>query len=160
MNVQTLANYVNQDIDDTYTVQQITQWFNKGIAQYNLIPPLTVYPSVSYGGGTINEQTQYPLNDTFMLAVMLPFITSSIRGSEASLSERQLYLQDFYNNSATFKSTIEIPLEYRLNQQNDDLDQYQIGENVFLTDFTRAPFAGEWQRPSVFSEIIVDEEEE
>jgi hypothetical protein len=154
MNIVTLTNYVNQDIDDTYTVQEVTQWFNKGISQYNLIPPLTVYPIVTYGGGTLNEQANYPLDETFLLGVMLPFITSSIRGSESAITERQLFLQEYMMNAMNYKRSIDIPTAYMRNQKNDDLSIYEIGEGVFLTDFTKAPFAGEWQRPSRYTEII------
>lgn len=160
MNLRTLTNYVNQDIDDTFTVQQISLWFNKGIAQYNLIPPLTLYPSVILGAPGLNENSEYPLDDTFMLGVMLPYIASSVRGSEAALNERQLHLQDFVQNATMFKRSIDIPLEYMRNKKNEDLSIYEIGEGVFVSDFTRSPFGGEWERGSQFNEIIKVEEEE
>jgi len=47
MDIATLTTYVNQDVDDTFTAEQIVLWFNRGIAQYNLIPPLTTYKSVN-----------------------------------------------------------------------------------------------------------------
>lgn len=166
MNINTLTTYVNQSVDDTFTVQEISRWFNTGVAQYNLLPPLTTYPTVVYGvtedpeTGVFNEQSEYPLDNTFMLGVMLPFVVSSVRASEASLSERQLYLQDFMRNAATFKRSIDVPLAYLRNQKNTDLSAYEIGEGIYLSDFTRAQFAGEWQRPAVFDEIVVNEEEE
>lgn len=165
MNINTLTTYVNQAIDDTFTVQEVSRWFNTGVAQYNLLPPLTTYPTVVYGvtedpeAGVYNEQSEYPLDNNFMLGVMLPFITASIRASEASITERQLYLQDFIRNATTFKRTIDIPLTWLRNQKNTDLSAYEIGEGIFLSDFTRAQFAGQWQRPVVFDEIVVEEEE-
>lgn len=160
MNLRTLTNYVNQDVDDTFTVQQISLWFNKGIAQYNLIPPLTLYPTIVVGAPGLNENSTYPLDDTFMLGVMLPYITSAIRSSEAALSERQLHLQDFVQNATMYKRSIDIPLTYMRNKKNEDLSEYEVGEGIFVADFTRSPFAGEWQRPSQYNEIIVEEDEE
>lgn len=165
MNINSLTNYVNQDVDDTFTVQDISRWFNKGIAQYNLLPPLTLYPLVVYGvtanpqEGIYNEQTNYPLDDTFMLGIMLPYIVASVRASEASITERQLHLQDFAINASTFKKSIDVPLTWMRNKKNEDLSAYEIGEGIYLGDFTRSPFAGDWQRPSIFDEIVAEEEE-
>jgi len=160
MNLRTLTNYVNQDIDDTYTVQQISLWFNKGIAQYNLIPPLTLYPIVILGATGLNENSEYPLDDTFMLGVMLPYVASSIRGTESALNERQLYLQDYLQNATVFKRSIDIPLTFMRNKKNTDLSNYEIGEGIFVSDFTRSPFAGQWENSSQFNEIIKVEDEE
>ena len=57
MNVNTIKNYVNQDVDDTFSAEQIVLWFNRGIAQYNLIPPLTTYKSVQSSHPAQNLQT-------------------------------------------------------------------------------------------------------
>jgi len=170
MNIATLTNYVNQEVDDTFTVQQVSLWFNRGIANYNLLPPLTIYPTVQFGvvadvaNGIYNEQVNYPLDDTFMLGVMAPYITSSVRSAESSLSEKQLFLQEYIQNAMTYKSSITIPNTFLRNKLNDDLTIYEIGEGVFLSDFTQAPYAGEWQRPSLFKEVVIDktdlEEEE
>lgn len=166
MNIVTLTAYVNQEVDDTYSVQEITRWFNKGIASYNLLPPLTKYPIVQFPTpanqetGVFYESTQYPLDENFMLGVMLPFLVASVRSSESSVQERQLHMQDFLQNSMLFKRNIDIPFEFMRNQKNEDLSNFEIGEGVFLGDFTRSPFAGEWQQPSIFSEIVAEEDEE
>jgi hypothetical protein len=160
MNIRTLTNYVNLDVDDSYTVQDISFWFNKGIANYNLLPPLTTYPIVEFGTQGFNENSQYPLDDTFMLGVMLPFVSSSIRSSESSVMEKQLFMQEYMLNSMTYKRSIDIPLEFMRNKKNEDLSVFEIGEGIFLTDFTRAPFAGEWQSPSLFKEIAIEKDEE
>lgn len=159
MNLRTLTNYVNQEVDDTFTVQQISLWFNKGISQYNLIPPLTVYPTIVIGAPGLNENSEYPLDETFMLGVMLPYIAGSIRGSESALNERQLFYQDFIQNATLFKRSIDIPLTYMRNKKNEDLSIYEIGEGVFVGDFTRSPFAGDWENTSQFNEIVKKEEE-
>lgn len=159
MNLRTLSNYVNQEVDDTFTVQQISLWFNKGISQYNLIPPLTVYPTIVIGAPGLNENSEYPLDETFMLGVMLPYIAGSIRGSESALNERQLFYQDFIQNATLFKRSIDIPLTYMRNKKNEDLSIYEIGEGVFVGDFTRSPFAGDWENTSQFNEIVKKEEE-
>lgn len=166
MNINTLTNYVNQEVDDSFTVQEVSLWFNRGIANYNLIPPLTVYPTVQFGiqadpeVGVYNEQSEYPINDdTFMLGVIAPYIVSSIRSAESSLTEKQIFLREYIANATTYKSSIDIPLTWMRNKQNTDLSNFQIAEGVFLTDFTRSPFAGEWQQPTIFSEIIAEEEE-
>jgi hypothetical protein len=166
MNIETFAEYVEQEVDDSFSTAQISRWFNKGISQYNLIPPLTKYPYISIGetatvqNGLFDETTDYPLNNTFMLGVMLPFVSSSVKGSESSLSEKQLFLQEFMMNATTYKRSIDIPLTYMLNQKNEDLSNFEIGEGIFLSDFTKAPFAGEWQQPSLFTEIVTDKDEE
>jgi len=166
MNIETFAEYVEQEVDDSFSTAQISRWFNKGISQYNLIPPLTKYPYISIGetatvqNGLFDETTDYPLNNTFMLGVMLPFVSSSVKGSESSLSEKQLFLQEFMMNATTYKRSIDIPLTYMVNQKNEDLSNFEIGEGIYLSDFTKAPFAGEWQRPSLFTEIVTDKDEE
>jgi hypothetical protein len=166
MNINTLSNYVNQEVDDSFTVQQVTLWFNRGIANYNLIPPLTLYPFVQFGvtpnipQGVYSDQSSYPLDDTFMLAVMAPYITSSIRSSESSITERQLFLQEFMMNAASFKNSIGVPLEWMRNKKNTDLDIYEIGEGIFISDFTKAPFAGAWGTNSHYNEIKTSEDEE
>lgn len=166
MNIQTLAEYVEQDVDDSFATEDVARWFNKGISQYNLIPPLTKYPYISIGqtatvdNGLLDETSEYPLNNTFMLGVMLPYISASVKSSESSLSEKQLFLQEFMMNATTFKRSIDVPFAYLLNTKNEDLSNFEIGEGVFLSDFTRAPFSGDWQQPSLFSEIVASEEEE
>jgi hypothetical protein len=171
MNINTLTQYVNLAIDDSFTVQEITKWFNQGIANYNLIPPLTLYPFVQFGTTgdlsntvvtlrTYSDQTEYPLDETFMLGVMLPYISSSIRSSESALSERQLFLQEYLMNAMAYKRSLDIPLEWMRNKLNNNLSQYEIGERIFISDFTKSPFAGEWQTPSTFSEMVIPDEEE
>ena len=166
MNIEQFAEYLEQDVDDNFATNDIARWFNKGISQYNLIPPLTKYPYISIGAiatvenGLFDITTDYPLNNTFMLGVMLPYVASSVKGSESSLQEKQLFLQEFLMNATTYKRSIDVPLTYMLNQKNEDLSVYEIGEGVFLGDFTRAPFAGQWQGRSVFQEIVIEEDEE
>jgi hypothetical protein len=166
MNLQTLAEYVEQEVDDSFATVDIARWFNKGISQYNLLPPLTKYPLISINqiateeNGLYDETTPYPLDETFMLGVMLPFVSSSIRGSEAAIQERQLHFQDFLANATTYKRSIDVPFTWLLNQKNEDLSNFEIGEGVFLADFTRSPFAGEWQRPSLYKEIVANKEDE
>lgn len=166
MNIQTLAEYVEQDVDDSFATEDVARWFNKGISQYNLIPPLTKYPYISIGqtatvdNGLLDETSEYPLDTTFMLGVMLPYISSSVKSSEAALSEKQLFLQEFMMNATTYKRSIDVPLTYMLNQKNEDLSVYEIGEGIYLSDFTRAPFAGQWQGGSVFQEIVIKDDEE
>jgi hypothetical protein len=154
MNLRTLTNYVNLDVDDSYTVQEITLWFNKGIENYNLIPPLTTYPIVEFGTEGFNENSEYPLDSTFMLGVMLPFVSSSIRSSESSVMEKQMFMQEFLFNAMSYKRSIDIPANFMRNTKNDDLSGYEIGEGIFVSDFTRSPYAGPWERPSRFTEVL------
>ncbi len=164
MNIQTLSEYVEQDVDDSFATADIARWFNKGIAQYNLLSPLTRYPYISIAeiataaNQLYDETTPYPLPDTFMLGVMLPFVSASVRGSESAINERQLHLSDFIRNATTFKRSIDIPFEWMLNDKNTDLSDFEIGENIYLSDFNRAPFAGDWRRSSLFKEPFPDDD--
>jgi len=47
MNIYDFALYVNQDVDDTFTNVEIARFFNKGIANFNLIPPVTKFPTIN-----------------------------------------------------------------------------------------------------------------
>jgi hypothetical protein len=175
MNIYELAQYVNQDIDDTFSVEEIARWFNRAIASYNLIPPITRYPFITMdndstladefdntdtafdldtGDDEVGAYGDYPLSKTFMLAVMAPYIASAVKGQEASIGEKQYYMQEFMVNARQLKSISNIPKVYLLNQDNNDLDMYQLGENVYLTDFTTSPMAGEWSTGSAYKEVI------
>lgn len=166
MNLYQLTEYVNLDVDDVYAVQDIIRWFNKGIANYNLIPPLTTYPSVATGETTDSDnndkidayEDDYPLDDNFMLGVMLPFINNSIMGQDASLNEKQMYLQEFMMNAREYKKTYAIPSNRLLDSVNSNLDTYRIGQNVFVSDMRYSPMQGEWSQRSNFY-TIVDEED-
>ena len=195
MNIYDLTIYVNQDADDTFSFQEIARWFNKAIANYNLIPPVTRYPffnvdNYTSSAGAIPDEsftedfapegafnvdpdfdfdnkddeigggTDYPLPKTFMLAVILPFIVSSIKGAESSLTEKQMMLQEFMMNARNYKSVSNIPKLFLFNQQNTDLELYQLGENVYLTDFTTAPFAGEWGKATSYKEVTITRNDE
>jgi hypothetical protein len=188
MNIYDLTTYVNQDADDTFSFQEIARWFNKAMSNYNLIPPVTRYPFVTVDNYTtandnefldegnfntdavfdldatvvddeIGAGTDYPLPKTFMLGIMLPFIVSSIKGQESSLQERQLYLQEFMMNARNFKSISNIPKLFLFNQNNADLTEYQLGENVYISDMRLAPFSDDWGKATAFYEIIDKEEE-
>lgn len=164
MNINQLTNYVNLDVDDTFTVQEISRWFNKGIANYNLIPPLTNYPYVQYGGvediPTVYIQTsEYPLSDTFMLGIMLPFINASVRGSESSLGEKNMMLQEYMQNAQVFKHSIDVPATYLINDKNTDLSNFEVGEGVYLQNFENAPFAGPWGEITNIGEMTYEDEE-
>jgi hypothetical protein len=172
MTIYDFSMYVNQDVDDTFTTEEIARWFNKAVAHFNLIPPVTKYPFISMdiedtenvdefvasiddadpSDGYVGAYGKYPMTDTFMLAVMLPYVISAVKAQESSLQERQLVLQDFMANAKQYKSSENIST-YLKNQQNGDLDLYQLGENVYLTDFTTAPFAGEWNKASAYKEV-------
>ena len=159
MQLQELVNYVILDVDDSFSTLEITRWFNKGIAQYNLIPPVTTYPYVeltgqnSDGGGKIYYDTTYPLDDTFMLGVMLPYINSSVRSQDSSLSEKQIFLAEFINAAQRYKPQSNVPLTYLKDSKNTDLEIFQLGENVYVSDMTRSPFTNSWSSHTIYSEV-------
>lgn len=159
MQLQELVNYVILDVDDSFSTLEITRWFNKGIAQYNLIPPVTTYPYVeltgqnSDGGGKIYYDTTYPLDDTFMLGVMLPYINSSVRSQDSSLSEKQIFLAEFINAAQRYKPQSNVPLTYLKDKKNTDLEIFQLGNNVYVSDMTRSPFTNSWSSHTIYSEV-------
>lgn len=180
MNIYELAIYVNKDVDDTFELQDITRWFNKAIANYNLIPPITKYPFVwvdnpisdntnefevnvndaNASDGKVGAYTDYPgLDETFMLAVMLPFISASIKNQESSITEKQILLSEFVQNATAFKAISNIPstLLYH-STKNTDIDQYQLGENVYISDMRYAPFSDDWSKSVAYFEIKDKEE--
>lgn len=164
MNIATLTTYVNQDVDDTFTAEQIVLWFNRGIAQYNLIPPLTTYKSVQ-GSNAPNpkpstdtniylDEDYYSFSDSFMLGIMLPYLVSGVKLQEASMSERQVALQEFLQNARMWKASTNIAHADMLNQQNSDIGIYQLGENVYVSDMTRSPVGGIWEKQTTYTEIV------
>jgi hypothetical protein len=180
MNIYELSIYVNQDVDDTFSPREVTVWFNKAIANYNLIPPVTKYPFVWIDNPTTPIETtdeftanendndfldadgkigylqNYPLSDSFMLGVILPYIVSSVRSAESSVTEKQLSLQEFLANARTFKSVSNIKSGFMLDgDKNLELSQYKLGENVYLTDFNQAPFAGDWKKATTYKEYTI-----
>jgi hypothetical protein len=183
MNIYDFSNYVNQDVDDTFSVEEIARWFNKAVANFNLIPPVTKYPFITMDAevlpgqiDTVNEfieaslddddsdgfigaYANYPFSTTFMLAVMLPYVISAVKGQESSVGEKQLVMQEFMMNARQYKSSANIT-QYLENQQNTDLELYQLGENVYLTDFTTAPFAGEWGKATSYKEVTITRNDE
>ena len=161
MDIATLTTYVNQDVDDTFTAEQIVLWFNRGIAQYNLIPPLTTYKSVN-GRNRTNSDAEtdyyldddyYSFSDSFMLGIMLPYLVSGVKLQEASIQERQIALQEFLQNARMWKASTNIAHADMLNQQNSDIGIFQLGENVYLSDMTRSPVSGIWQKQTTYAEI-------
>jgi hypothetical protein len=182
MNIYELSIYVNQEVDDTFNPREVTIWFNKAIANYNLIPPVTKYPFVWIDNPTTGTPNQpvdeftanendndfldedgklgylinYPLSDTFMLGVILPYIVSSVKAQESSITEKQMALQEFMMNARTFKSSSNIKTGYLVDGEgNQELSQYKLGENVYLTDFNQAPFAGDWSKATAYKEYII-----
>jgi hypothetical protein len=182
MNIYDFSNYVNQDVDDTFSVEEIARWFNKAVANYNLIPPVTRYPFITmdytateqdefvvgsqdgdYYANSDNEDddevgafTDYPLSKNFMLAVMLPFVSSAVKAQESSVGEKQMYMQEFMTNARSYKSVSNIKPGYlRDGGQNLELSQYKLGENVYLTDFNQSPFAGDWKKASAYKEYVI-----
>ena len=75
MNIYDFALYVNQDVDDTFTNEEIARFFNKGIANFNLIPPVTKFPyinmnlQVNTGTDSVNEFTENLANATYKVDV-------------------------------------------------------------------------------------------
>jgi hypothetical protein len=191
MNIYTFTQYVNQDVDDTFTDEEVARFFNKGIANFNLIPPVTKFPTINMAivdtnslnndytykvtdeKNTYNTTTNsfvststydeeigafqdYPLSNSFMLAVMLPYVASAVRGAESSVQEKQLLMQEFMRNAMQFKSSLNIKTGYLVDGEgNAELSQYKLGENVYISDMTQAPMAGPWNRASVYKEYVV-----
>ena len=164
MDIATLTTYVNQDVDDTFTAEQIVLWFNRGIAQYNLIPPLTTYKSVLGSNRTSSDSATdglyyldddyYSFSDSFMLGIMLPYLVSGVKLQEASIQERQIALQEFLQNARMWKASTNIAHADMLNQQNSDIGIFQLGENVYVSDMTRSPVSGIWQKQTTYAEIV------
>lgn len=159
-----LVNYVELDVDDEFDSVEITRWFNKGIAQYNLIPPVTTYPFVEIIGLRVNQNEgentdkiyvddEYPLDDTFMLGVMLPYINSSVRSQDSSLQEKQLFLAEFAAAAQRYKPQSNVPLSYLKDKKNTDLEIFQLGNNVYVSDMTRSPFTNSWSSHAVYAEV-------
>lgn len=171
MNIYDLTLYVNQDVDDTFEVEDIVRWFNKGIASYNLLSPITTYPMAvldddgnAWNGTGLypsHSTTPYPLDDTFMLGVMLPFISSSVRGQESSLGEKQMFMQEYMMNARLFKNASNVPFDYLKIKTARDLEKYQMGENVYVSDMSISPWAGDWGHNTTtipeFKEALVAE---
>ncbi len=145
MNLYKFTQYVNLDVDDDFEVEDIVKWFNKGIANYNLIPPLTRYPIVE----DIEEayEEDYPLDTTFLLGVMLPFVNGSIMSQESSVEEKAIFYNEFVVNARDYKNQNPIEFEFLLDNINQDLDDFRIGQNVFISDMRQAPFPGDWRQP-------------
>jgi hypothetical protein len=173
MNISDLTQYVNQDVDDTFQVEDIVRWFNKAIASYNLISPITTYPmsflngeesvnSVWNGTGQYPAYTSssYPLDDTFMLGVVLPFISASVRGQESSIGEKQMFLQEFMMNARLFKNASNVDEDYLKIQASKDLAKYQVGENVYVSDMSFAPFKNDWTSSTTQLPEFAEEDEE
>jgi hypothetical protein len=271
MNIYDLTQYVNQDVDDTFDVEDIVRWFNKAIASYNLISPITTYPMAvldddnfnvsssittgsffgtqvprflanppangvtvgivgqiyyvfandsyyscttntttwnilgsqtdSYPFSFIQKQfyedtrtnttylwnnatgtqgqmtanalawdgtgqypshstTNYPLDDTFMLGVVLPFISASVRGQESSMGEKQMFLQEFMMNARLFKNASNVDENYLKIQASKDLAKYQVGENVYVSDMSFAPFKNDWTSSTTQLPEFAEEDEE
>jgi len=196
MNLYTFTQYVNQDVDDTFTDEEVARFFNKGIANFNLIPPVTKFPTINMAivdtdslnndytykvteeKNTFNTTTNsfaststydeeigafqdYPLSNSFMLAVMLPYVVSAVRGQESSVQERQVFMQEFMRNAMQFKSSLNIKTGYLVDGEgNGELSQYKLGENVYISDMTRAPMAGPWNKASVYKEYVVTQKKD
>ena len=84
MNIYDFALYVNQDVDDTFTNEEIARFFNKGIANFNLIPPVTKFPFINMnltveagGTGTTDEFEQNLTNATYKVDVAENTYTTS-----------------------------------------------------------------------------------
>jgi hypothetical protein len=88
-----------------------------------------------------------------MLGVMLPYLVSGVKLQEASLTERQVALQEFMQNARMWKASTNIAHADMLNQQNSDIGIFQLGENVYLSDMTRSPVSGIWQKQTVYAEV-------
>jgi hypothetical protein len=173
MNIYDFTMYVNQDVDDTFSTEEIARWFNKAVANYNLIPPVTTYPYINMDNELtstdeyvdnildatvidgIGAYTNYPLPTTFMLAVMLPYVISAVKGQESSIAEKQIQLQEFIANGMQYKKISNIDKTYLLNQDNPELQLYQVGEGAYITDFNQNPFAGDWKKASSYKEVII-----
>ena len=196
MNLYTFTQYVNQDVDDTFTDEEVARFFNKGIANFNLIPPVTKFPTINMAivdtdslnndytykvteeKNTFNTTTNsfaststydeeigafqdYPLSNSFMLAVMLPYVVSAVKGQESSVQEQQLAKQEFMRNAMQFKSSLNIKTGYLVDGEgNGELSQYKLGENVYISDMTRAPMAGPWNKASVYKEYVVTQKKD
>ena len=106
----------------------------------------------------------YPYNgtafaDTFMLGIMVPYLVSSVKLQEASVSERQVALQEFLQNARMFKASTNVKVTDMLNKKNTDLEVFELGENVYISDMRRSPVASNWQKTTVYTEIVTEEEE-
>lgn len=176
MNLITLTDYLNKDVDDTFTTEDVVLFFNKGIAQYNLIPPLTTYPSVIGNLGPLDDGVRNPLvldtymdddypyngtafSDTFMLGIMLPYLVANVKLQEASVQERQIALQEFLQNARMWKASTNVPVANMLNTKNNDLEKFELGENVYISDMRRSPVSTPWSRATTYVEIVDKEEE-
>jgi hypothetical protein len=172
MNIYDLTQYVNQDVDDTFEVEDIVRWFNKAIASYNLVSPITTYPMSVLEEDSDDETwdgtgqypshslTPYPLDDTFMLGVVLPFISASVRGQESSMGEKQMFLQEYMMNATKFKSASNVDEDYLKIQSSKDLAKYQVGENVYVSDMSFAPFKNDWTSSTTKLPEFEEEDEE
>lgn len=154
MNMQQLAEYVNLEVDDFFPVDEIARWFNKGIADYNLIPPITDYPYIDIE----SDEDYEALSKTFMLGIMVPFIASSVRAQEAAIDEQQTYYARFLENARQYKSASNISDEYLLNKRTENLSDYQIGENVYVDDMNVSPMKSNWGHNTIFPKKHSDDD--
>lgn len=157
MNLYEFAQYVNLDIDDVYDVADIVKWFNKGVAGYNIIPPLTKYPIVTLEDA---YEDDYPLDFNFMLAIMLPFVNGAVMSQTSSLDEKDSFYVEFLRNAREYKSHTPIADEFLVDNVNTNLDDYRIGQNTFVSDMRQSPFPGDWRRPSLKKDSPLDLEED
>ena len=168
MTLDNLLQYVILDVDDTdYTLSEIVLWFNKGISQYNLLQPLTTYPFYTMDYATqdpldelaihLGYGDEYPLEDNFILGIMLPYVNSMVKAQDASLDEKYGYDQTFARNSMIYKRASNVLVAYLMNKTQTDLDIYQIGEGVYLSDMGTSPFPDKWNTGTTIP--ILNEEE-
>lgn len=157
MNLYEFTNYVNLDVDDVYEVDDIVKWFNKAVASYNILPPLTRYPIVGLDDTSL--EANYPMDDTFMLGIMLPFVNGAIMSQESALDEKNSFYTEFLRNSREYKLHVPIPNQILVDSVNQDLDDYRLGQNVYISDMRFAPMQGQWSTSSNYYKVKDPEEE-
>jgi hypothetical protein len=95
-----------------------------------------------------------------MLGVILPFISASVRGQESSIGEKQMFLQEFMMNARLFKNASNVDEDYLKIQASKDLAKYQVGENVYVSDMSFAPFKNDWTSSTTQLPEFAEEDEE
>ena len=92
MNIYDLQTYVEQDVDDTFTTDEIARFFNKGIASFNLIPPVTKFPYIN-----MNLQTRTTTDDENEFTTSLENKTYKVDVAENSYADNTFTHNDTYD---------------------------------------------------------------
>lgn len=139
LNVRSVIDQVNSQIDDKLPDDQIINWINDALAKIATASNV-IFPELD----TINVYATFPIPDRWVRLLIIPFASGRAKQQDSSQFEYSEAYSQFFSDISTFTEQYQMPDDYKVLAINQDLTKPDGTTYTTANEDTLSSLAKAW----------------